>query len=68
MARRASKKCCECDRNVSKEEVALSRKMLGRDIEHFFCVDCFAEYWECSADDLRIKIQEFREQGCALFL
>jgi biotin operon repressor len=51
-----------------KDEVALSRKMLGRTITEFYCLDCLAAYLECSVADLKIKIQEFREQGCALFL
>jgi biotin operon repressor len=61
-------RCYECDRVLSKDEMALSRKMLGRDINHFFCLGCLADYLECSPEDLEIKIQEFREQGCSLFL
>jgi len=60
--------CCECAKALMKDEVALSKKMLGRCIEKFFCIGCLAEYLECSSDDLRIKILEFKEQGCTLFL
>jgi hypothetical protein len=68
MAGRKKKLCCECGRPLVKDEVALSQKLLGRNIEVFYCIDCLAEYLECSTDDLRIKIQEFKEQGCALFM
>lgn len=68
MARKVAMYCCECNKKMTKDETALSRKLLGRHIEDFFCIDCLAEYIEIPVVDLRIKIQEFKEQGCALFL
>lgn len=68
MASRRKRICHECAKPLIKDEIALSKKMLGRGIEQFFCIGCLADYIECAPDDLRIKIQEFREQGCALFL
>lgn len=60
--------CCECGRALIKDEIALSKKLLGTDIEEFYCIDCLSEYLECTKTDLEIKIQEFKEQGCTLFL
>lgn len=60
--------CCECGRMLVKDEVALCKKLLGVDIEEFYCIDCLSEYLECAKTDLEIKIQEFKEQGCTLFL
>lgn len=60
--------CCECDNALKKDEIALSKKLLGIDTEDFYCINCLAEYLECSVDDLKIKIQEFKEAGCTLFL
>lgn len=65
---RAKKICIECGKNLSKDEVAISQKMLGRNITEFYCIDCLAEYLDCDRDDLEVKIQEFKEQGCILFL
>jgi len=31
------------------------------------CVICLADYLDCSADDLLVKIEEFKEQNCTLF-
>ena len=62
------KVCIECDKNLNKDEVALSQKLLGREIAEFYCIDCLAEYLECERSDLEIKIEEFKEQGCTLFL
>lgn len=60
--------CCDCGKNLSKDEVALSRKLIEPDTEEFYCLPCMAEYFGCTEEDLRIKIQEFKEQGCSLFL
>lgn len=68
MTERRKKLCRECKHLLIKDEIALSRKLLGRDLEELYCIDCLAEYLECSVDDLKVKIQEFKEQGCTLFL
>jgi len=61
------KVCCECSDPLTRDEVALSKKLLGLEIKDFYCVECLAEFLECSVEDLRIKIEEFKEQGCSLF-
>ena len=60
--------CCECKRTLKKDEIALTRKLIDIDTEEFYCLECLAEYIGCSVQDLKEKIQEFREQGCTLFL
>lgn len=64
---REKRQCCDCDKKLSKDEVALSLKMLGRNIESFFCLECLAKYIECDVASLKKKIMEFKEQGCTLF-
>lgn len=66
--RRKRTECCECGRALVKDEIALCKKLLGTDIEDYYCIDCLSEYLECTRTDLEIKIQEFKEQGCTLFL
>lgn len=62
------KKCCVCARALKRDEVALSMKLLGREIDEFYCINHLAEFLECCVEELEIKIEEFREQGCGLFL
>lgn len=62
------KVCCDCGETLKKDEVALSLKLIGEDTEEFYCLPCMADYIGCSQDDLMIKIQEFKEAGCTLFL
>ncbi len=66
--RRKKIECCECGKALLKDEIALCKKLLGIDTEDNYCIDCLAEYLECTRTDLEIKVQEFKEQGCTLFL
>ena len=65
MSRR--KECCDCGRALKKDEVALTRKLIDVDTEEFYCLDCLSEFLGCTVQDLKEKIQEFKEQGCTLF-
>ena len=60
--------CCDCGKTLVKDNVALTRKLINPDAEEFYCLDCMAEYFGCTVEDLKDKIVEFKEQGCTLFL
>ena len=62
------KTCCECGKPLTKDEVALTRKLTDIDTDEFYCLSCFSEYLGCDIEDLKVKISEFKEQGCTLFL
>ena len=62
------KLCCECGSPLKKDEIALTRKLIDNDTADFYCLNCMAEYIGCTVQDLKEKIQEFKEQGCTLFL
>jgi len=62
------KHCCDCGRDLKKDETALTRKLIDVDTEDFYCLDCLAVFLGCTVQDLKEKIQEFKEQGCTLFL
>lgn len=68
MRKTTKKQCCECKKTLSKDEIALTKKILAPDINEFYCIFCLAAYLECETEELKIKIQEFKEQGCTLFL
>lgn len=59
--------CHICSSKLGKDEVALNKKLLGRNVKYYFCIRCLADYLSCTEDDLLIKIEEFKEQGCTLF-
>lgn len=60
--------CTDCGKQLKKDEVALTRKLINADAEEFFCLECMADNIGCTVDDLKEKIVEFKEQGCTLFL
>lgn len=61
--------CVICGKhNLDKDSVGINKKLLGTDIENFYCMDCLADYLECTVDELLAKIEEFKAEGCKLFL
>lgn len=65
----SKKICCdECNTILSKDEIALNKKLIAPEPEKFFCLECMSLCFGCEVDDLRTKIDEFKEQGCTLFL
>lgn len=61
-------KCVVCGKeNLDKDTIGLNKKLLSKNITEFYCLDCFANYLECTVDDLQDKIEEFKEEGCTLF-
>ena len=60
-------RCCRCSRILIPDETALTKKMINRGADRFFCLSCLAEHFEVSENALQQKIREFREMGCTLF-
>ncbi len=60
--------CVSCGkRNLIKNEIGINKKLLGENVEKYYCMDCLADYLEVSIDDIKEKIEEFKEEGCTLF-
>lgn len=60
--------CIECNRRISKDEISLNKKLIDFESDSFYCLHCMAELFNCTTTDLQIKIEEFKEQGCTLFM
>ena len=60
--------CVMCGKtDLEKDTIGINKKLLGLDIQNFYCMDCLAEYLECSVDEFLDYIEEFKEEGCTLF-
>ena len=60
--------CVICGKNeLNKDTIGINKKLLGTDINNFYCMECLAEYLECTVEELLEKIEEFKEEGCTLF-
>lgn len=57
---------CGC-KNLDKDTIGINKKLLGEDVANFYCMDCLADYLDCSTQDILDKIEEFKEEGCKLF-
>jgi len=52
---------------LDKNTIGINKKLLGTDIDNFYCMDCLAEYLGCMVQELLDKIQDFKDEGCELF-
>ena len=60
--------CCICGLDdLNKNTICINKKLLGKDIKNYYCMDCLAEYLGVTVQELYDKIEEFKEQGCKLF-
>lgn len=60
--------CIICGKNnLNKNTIGINKKLLGEDMENFYCMVALAEYLGCTVEELLDKIEEFKEEGCKLF-
>ena len=60
--------CISCgQKELSKNEIGINKKLLGEKIENFYCIECLADYLGVSSEDIYEKIDEFKAEGCKLF-
>ena len=60
--------CYICEKkDISKNEIGLTKKLIGKNSKNFFCISCLAEQLEVTAEELLDKIEEFKDEGCKLF-
>ena len=61
--------CVICGKkHLDKDTIGINKKLLGTRIDNFYCMDCLADHLECTVDELLDKIEEFKEEGCTLFM
>lgn len=60
--------CYVCGKeNLSKDEIGITKKLINKKAKQFYCLSCLAEYLEVTEEELLDKIEEFKNEGCALF-
>lgn len=61
--------CVACGiEGLDKDTIGINKKLLGEDIKNFYCMNCLADYLGCTTQELLDKIEEFKEEGCKLFM
>ncbi len=60
--------CLACGKKpLDKDTTGINKKLIGKNIKPYYCMDCLADYLGCTVDDLLEKIEEFKDEGCVLF-
>ena len=59
--------CAVCGRELMKDEIGLTKKLVSRGATSFLCLTCLAERFGVSEALLKEKIEQFRQMGCTLF-
>lgn len=64
---RKTVKCKYCGEILKKDWIALNKKLIDRNTKKFMCLECMADTFDCSVEDLEDKIEDFKNEGCELF-
>lgn len=60
--------CLACRKApLDRDTIGINKKMLGTKVKSFYCMDCLADYLDCTVEELLEKIEEFKDEGCTLF-
>ena len=63
-----TKTCCVCGKTpLNKDEIGITKKLIDKRAEHFYCLSCLAKFIVADTDELLEKIEEFKKEGCTLF-
>lgn len=66
--RKKAMTCAWCNAPImSKDIIGINRKLIAENTHVFYCLPCFAEYCECTVEDLEERIEQFKADGCKLF-
>ena len=60
--------CMECGAKLERIDVALHRKLVNRGARSFLCKACLAKLYKTTEAQLDRMAENFRAQGCTLFL
>lgn len=59
--------CISCGRTLTRDEIAVTKKLINRGAARFYCVACLAAYFEVKEEDIFERIRYFKQTGCTLF-
>ena len=59
--------CSECRAPVTRDEIAMTRKLINRGATVYFCLPCLARRFDATLAELHERMQAFKDMGCTLF-
>ena len=62
------KTCKECNAELLADDIAIHRKLVFRNADEFFCINCLSKKLGCLREDIERLIKYYRDSGeCTLF-
>lgn len=63
-----SSECIQCGKKLTYNEIGAHKKFINRGSKEFLCRSCLAAKLDVSPERIDEKIEEFKAQGCTLFV
>ena len=60
--------CMQCGRQLTYNEIGAHKNFINRGSKEFLCKKCLAEKLDVKEEEIDRKIEEFKLQGCTLFV
>lgn len=60
--------CCSCGKDINKDEIGANKKLISKQIKNFLCISCLAKYLGTDEESIIDKIEQFKDEGCVLFI
>lgn len=60
--------CMQCGKSLTYNEVGAYKKFVNRGSRQFLCKACLAGKLDVTVEDIERKIEQFKAQGCTLFV
>lgn len=60
--------CMQCGKQLTYNEIGAHRKFINRGSREFFCKVCLAAKLDITVEIIDEKIEQFKMQGCTLFV
>ena len=59
--------CAGCGRELTRDEIGMTRKLISRAASEFFCWECLSAQFGCPVEKLKELKEHYRREGCMLF-
>jgi hypothetical protein len=60
--------CMNCGRELSYNDIGAHKKFINRASKEFLCRSCLARELDVPPKLIDAKIEQFKQQGCTLFI
>lgn len=60
--------CRQCGRELTFNEIGAHKKFINRGSTSYFCKTCLAAWLDVPEEMIDEKIEQFKKQGCTLFV